>query len=148
MFLFNPAIWRNGVLYELPRPVVAVRIQDAWNFEKLKVPLSNGDIYTGHSQLGVDLSVEGKVGTASGTIQATEEKMFLTLESLRAALQVDPTHAPYDFFLYLDNSTKTYRSFRRCTTVRFEYDVSDPHLFTYRIVIHAADPKIWSVGPA
>jgi hypothetical protein len=31
--------------------------------------------------------------------------------------------------------------------VRFEYDLSDPHLFTYAAVIHATDPEIYTSPP-
>ena len=147
MFLFKPAVWRNGVLQALPRPVHSIRIHDSWSFEKLKVPLKNGDIFTGHSRQGVDIALEGQVGDVNGTLQPTEEAMFVALESLRETLSVDQAKAPYEFFLYHDVGTKTFRSFRHCTTVRFDYDLSSPHLFTYQVVIHAADPKIYAVEP-
>jgi hypothetical protein len=145
-FVFKPAIWKNSTLYELPRPVLGLRIQDAWDFDELKVPLADGDVIAGRSQQGVDISVEGQVGTQGGTLKASESSMFQELESLRSALSADDPEDTYDFFIYHDASTATYRHFKSCTTSRFEYDLSNKHLFSYSILIHAEDPVIYTTG--
>jgi hypothetical protein len=147
MFTFKPAIWRNDTLYELPRPIVAVRVQDTWDFEQFKVLLRDGVDVAGRSQNGVDISIEGQIGTQAGALQADEAAMFAALESLRSALGVSSPEATYELFLYHDSGTSTYRSFRACTTVRFEYDLSDKALFTYAVVVHAADPVIHAEAP-
>lgn len=148
MFVFKPAIWKGSTLYELPRPIVALRIQDSWDFEEFKVPLAGGDFQEGRSLNGVDISIEGQSGTQAGQLKSDEEQMFAELEALRAALDPSSPEETYELFLYHDPSTATYRSFRGCSSVRFEYDLSSPHLFTYSALVHAADPTIYSVAPS
>lgn len=147
MFHFKPALWRDGALYELPRPVTSARVQDAWDFARFKVPLLDGDASAGGSYSGVDIALEGRLGSQGGTLQLDEAAMFAVLEQLRIRLHVPSDGEGYTLFLYHDPATSTYRSFRRCTTVRFEYDLSDPHLFSYALVVHAADPRIHAAPP-
>ncbi len=148
MLTFKPAIWRNSTLYELPRPVRSVRVQDSWDFAQFKVPLAAGDAVEGRSQNGVDIAIEGECGTRAGTLLAGEQAMLDELEALRGALGVTSPESTYELFLYHDASTGTYRSFRDCSTVRFEYDLSEPWLFTYSLLIHAANPQVFDQVPA
>ena len=108
-FTFKPAIYKNSVLYELPQPVLAVRVQDAWDFEQFKVPLAEGDFLTGHSQQGVGISVEGQIGEQSGSPKALEQAMFAEIETLRTALDITSDSDKFEFFLYHDTSSSTYR---------------------------------------
>ncbi|MFG0333627.1 MAG: hypothetical protein ACF8TS_09725 [Maioricimonas sp. JB049] len=147
MFQFKPAIWRTGTLYELPRPIRSLRIQDEWDFQRFKVPLVAGDLTVGSSREGVDIIVSGQIGSQSGELRLTEADMFTELEALRSALNQAADDDPYEFFLYHDPGDATYRSFRDCTTVRFEYDLSNQALFTYSAVIHAGDPMIYAEAP-
>ena len=123
-FTFKPALYKNSALYELPQPVLAVRIQDAWDFEQFKVPLSAGDFLTGHSQQGVVISIEGQIGEKTGAPKALEQAMFAELEALRTALDITSDSDKFEFFLYHDSSSSTYRKFKSCSTVRFDYDLS------------------------
>jgi hypothetical protein len=148
MLTFKPAIWRDGVLYELPRPVRSVRVQDSWDFAQFKVPLADGDAVEGRSQNGVDIAIEGECGTQAGALLADEAAMFGELESLRTALGVATPEDEYELFLYHDAVAGTYRSFRKCSTVRFEYDLSEPWLFNYSLLVHAADPEVFAVAPS
>jgi hypothetical protein len=148
MFQFKPAIWRDGVLYELPRPLTSVRLQDSWDYARFKVPLDDGDWTAGHSRNGVDIALEGRVGSHAGILTLSEEEMFAALETLRTHLDASPEAGTFELFLYHDPATGTYRSFRDCCTVRFEYELTDPRLFTYSTVIHAADPTIHTSAPA
>ena len=148
MFLFKPAIWSNSVWHELPRPVTAVRLHDSWDFAQFKVPLHGGDFVAGRSRNGVDISLEGQVGKQAADVVITEEAMFEALEDLRQALHPSSPAATYELFLYADAATSTYRSLRSCTTVRFEYDLSEPRLFTYSLLVHATDPAIYTTAPA
>jgi len=145
--VFRPAIWRNGVLLELPRPVPTLRIQETWDAERFKIPLVDGDKLVGHSRNGVDLNVQGQVGSQAGDLTLSEEAMLAALEALRAALHVSPTQDRYHFYVYYDSDTNTYRHFRNCSTTRFEWDLSDSHLFTYSATIHAEDPVLYLTGP-
>ncbi len=148
MFLFKPALWRGGELYELPRPITSLRVQDAWDYARFKVPLAAGDVTAGHSRNGVDIAIEGRLAAQAGDLKLDEAAMFTALEQLRTRLHVSAAGAFFELFLYHDPATSTYRSFRQCCTTRFEYDLSDARLFTYSAVIHAADPTIHTGPPA
>jgi len=147
MFRFKPAVWDGAALYELPRPVTAVRIQDSWDFARFKVPLGTGDSVAGRSAEGVDIAIEGELGTQAGALKTGEESMFLAIEALRAALSADAPDEAFELFLYHDAASSTYRSFRNCTTVRFECDLSEARLFVYSALIHASDPTIYTSAP-
>lgn len=147
MFLFRPSIVRPTSVFELPRPVTSVRIQDSFDYSKLKAPRVTGDIIVGHTPSGVDIALEGQFGSHVGAPRLTEEQMFLTLESLRLAVHSANPEDRYRLFLYFDPEAATYRSFQDCVTVRFEYDLSKPRLFTYSLVVHASRPEIQQTGP-
>ena len=146
-FTFKPALYDGSTLYELPRPVVAMRIKDQWDFERLKVPLSAGDSLVGHSLNGVDLAVDGQIVSQAGALLLSEQDMFSELQSLRSALDVSATDQKYEFFLYHDAASATYRKFKKCSTLRFEYDLSDKRLFKYSVEVHAEDPVIYTTAP-
>lgn len=148
MFLFKPALWRHGLLYELPRPITSLRIQDSWDYARFKVPLRDGDVSAGPSRNGVDIAIEGQIGSQGGALKLDEAAMFLALETLRGQLHVDDPDDRYEFFLYHDPASGTFRSFRQCLTTRFEYDLTDPRLFTYSLVVHAADAAIYATVPS
>lgn len=147
MFLFRPSIVRASSVFELPRPVTSVRIQDSFDYSKLKAPRITGDMIVGHSSSGVDVAMEGQIGSHAGASQLSEEQMFLTLESLRQAIRSSTPEDRYRLFLYFDPETSTYRSFQECVTVRFDYDLSRPRLFTYSLVVHASNPSLEQTGP-
>lgn len=146
-FTFKPAVYDGVSLYELPRPVSSLRIQDAWDFEQFKVPLADGDALVGHSRDGVDILVEGQIGSQAGGLKTTEEEMFDEIGTLRARLDVTSGGDEYEFFVYHDTASKSYRKFKRCSTIRFESDISNKNLFTFSIALHAEDPTIYSTGP-
>ncbi len=147
MFSFRPSLVRPHSLFELPRPVTSVRIQDSFDFAKLKAPQITGDMLVGHTSGGVDIALEGQIASHAGDLRLTEEQMFLTLEALRQAVHSLTPDDRYRLFLYFDPATSTYRSFRDCATVRFEYDLSRKHLFTYTLVVHASRPTIELTAP-
>lgn len=146
-FVFEPAVVRDETIFRLPRPIVSLRVQEAWDFERFKVPLRDGDQHVGHSRQGVDILLEGQIGSLDGSLKLTEEAMFAALEELRDGLDVSEAASKFELFLYLDEIADTYRKFRDCSTVRLEYDLSSPHLFTYSAVIHADDPHIYDTPP-
>ncbi|MEX0715334.1 MAG: hypothetical protein WD066_02040 [Planctomycetaceae bacterium] len=146
-FTFRPAVYRDSTLHELPRPVDVLRWQDAWDFDRFHVPLADGDHTVGHSQQGIDVAIEGRIGTQAGALCASEEEMFDALAALRSALGVGAGDERFELFLYHDAASQTYRKFKSCSTVRFEADLSDPHLFAYSAVIHADDPALHATGP-
>lgn len=146
-FTFKPAIYKNSSLYELPRPVPVVRVRDAWEASRFKVPLGDGDTLVGHSRQGVDISVEGQIGSQSGTLKTSEGEMLQESETLRGTLDVTSGLEKFEFFLYHDVASATYRKFKSCSTVQFEIDLSDQNLFTYSLVIHAEDPVLYTTAP-
>ena len=72
---------------------------------------------------------------------------FAELEALRAVLDVASSDEKFDFYLYHDADLETYRHFNSCSTVRFDYDVTDKNRFRYAILLHADDPTIYTTGP-
>jgi len=147
-FLFRPAIVRGDTVYELPRPLPQLKLVDTWDSAQFKVPLRDGETHQGHSRNGVDITLAGMVVSHDGALQLNEQAMFETLEGLRAALHVGGEAARYRLFLYFDAETETYRHFRDCSTLQFEYDLSDPARFRYELRIHADDPTLYSTGLA
>jgi len=143
-FLLRPGILKDGSIHEFPRPVPAIRLQDAWDFQALKVPLVAGDTLVGHSQQGVNILVEGQFQPDADT---TDSDRFDAVEDLRELLNVGGGNVKYELYLTIDTNTEQYRKFKSCTTVRFECDLTDSRLFTYRIVIHAEDPVLYATGP-
>ena len=146
-FTFKPALYDGSTLHELPRPVTALRLRDRWDFERFKVPLAAGDTLVGHSLDGVDLAVDGQIVSQAGALMLSEHDMFSELETLRSALDVSAAGQKYEFFLYHDSESATYRKFKNCSTLRFEYDLSDKRMFKYAIEIHAEDPVIYTTAP-
>lgn len=142
MWTFRPAIWKGGVLTGLPRPVTGLRLQDSWDYERFKTPLADGDHLAGQSRNGVDILIEGQVGTVASVVKIDEPAMLSAITSLRNLLDVDDADGRYTLILYHDSSAGLYRVLRKCTTVRFESDLSDKRLFTYSVVIHASDPVL------
>ena len=147
MFSFRPSIVRTNSVFELPQPVTSVRVQDSFDFAKLKAPQMTGDMLIGHTSSGVDISIEGQIASHAGVLRLSEEQMFLTLEALRQAVHSISPDDRFRLFLYFDPATATYRSFRECATVRFEYDLSRKQLFTYTLVVHASRPTIELTAP-
>jgi hypothetical protein len=147
MFRFKPAIWRDSILFEFPRPVPVLKVQESWDVERFKIPLQDGDRWVGHSRNGVEIALQGQVGSQAGALKLTEEEMFAAIEALRTALHVGPDDDRYAFFLFHDDASSTYRHFRNCSTVRLDYDLSNEKLYTYSAVIHAEDPVLYTTAP-
>ena len=143
----KPSIYNNSVLYELPLPVLTLRIRDAWDFERLKVPLADGNFLAGHSRQGAEISISGQIGLQAGVVKSTQAEMFAEIENLHTALEVPSSTEKYSFFLFHDVQAAFYRKYKTCTTVRFDYDLSNKNLFMYSLVIHAEDPVIYTTAP-
>jgi hypothetical protein len=141
MLIFKPTLVVNGTRFELPRPVLALRLQYSWDQARFKVPLLPGDQVVGRSMSGVDVSIEGQIGTQAGQLKASEADMFHTLEQLRN-LTATPGDVEMRLILYQNQMTLQEHLLRQVSITRFEYDLSDTHLFTYSTLIHASDPMI------
>jgi len=146
-FRFKPAIERGGELYELPRPIAALTLQDAWDGERFKTLLVDGDTTVGTTRSGVDITLTGEIGSQAGTLTLSEAEMFAALEELRQQVHVGADDEKFRFYLYHDAVAETYRYFESCTASRLETDLSKPKAFTFRLVIHADDPTIYSELP-
>jgi len=147
MLHFHPALWRDGELMPVPRPVTLLRVQDAWDALRFKVPLGDGDVSAGWSRNGVEIFLEGQFGSEQGALLPDETTMFLALEAFRARLHAGESAAEFQFFLYHDPDSGIYRSFRRCVAVRFDYDLSDQQRFSYALRLHAHDPRLHLTPP-
>jgi hypothetical protein len=66
--------------------VLSLRVHDAWDFDRFKVPLADGDFTVGHSRQGVDIAIEGQIGTQAGALKADEQAMLAAIADLRDAL--------------------------------------------------------------
>ena len=141
MLTFAPTIFHTTSNFELPRPVSSLRISDAWDFEKVKVPLRDGDTVSGHSRNGTDIRIEGQIGTHGGQLQADELAMFDTLTALRTALHVGNGSETFILSLFNDGLGQ-HRYFDECSTTRVDFDLSNKHVFTFSIQIHAANPQL------
>jgi hypothetical protein len=144
---FQPAIYDGETFHDLPRPVLSVRVREAWDFERRKVPLADGDESVGHSRDGVEIVVSGRIGPTAADPGATGLDLLAAVESLRQVLHVGGASAKYDFYLEHDATAGTYRHFKSCSTVRLEYDLSDKSLLEYTAVIHADAPTLYATGP-
>jgi hypothetical protein len=144
---FHPAVHDGESFHDLPRPVLAVRVREAWDFERRKVPLADGDESVGHSRDGVDIVVSGRIGPTAADPDATALDLLAAVETLRQVLHVGGESAKYDFYLEHDATAGIYRHFKSCSTVRLEYDLSDKSLLEYTAVIHADDPTLYQSGP-
>lgn len=144
MLTFHPMIARAGTLVELPRPILVFRVHDSWDFMKLKVPLRDGDQVAGHSRDPVTIAIEGRIGSHSGELRLTEAEMLETIDALREVLHVDDAEESYVLSVFEDAGTGQHRYFRECTTIRFDVDLSEKHLYSYTLSIHASDPELHS----
>jgi len=140
MLQFIPAILRGSQIVEFPRPILACRVHDSWDFLKLKVPRQDGDQLAGPSRGGVEIAIEGQVGSQTGELKLSEERMLEALETLRAALH-SGEDAGFSLALY-QSGPGAFRYFRKCLTSRFDFDLSSPRLYSYAVSIHAADPTL------
>jgi hypothetical protein len=68
--------------------------------------------------------------------------MLQVIADLRETLDVDGATGRYSLVLYHDAAAGLYRLLQKCSTVRFESDLSDKALFTYSVVVHASDPVL------
>ena len=143
VLLWRPALWRGDELYEFPRPVPRVRIHETWDAARFKVPLVDGDTLSGGSRNGVDITLTGQIVSETADPLA----LLTTLEELRAALHVTGDDAKAWLFLVHDVDEDTYRHFRGCSTVRFQYDLVDGLAIAYEAVIHADDPTLYDTAP-
>jgi hypothetical protein len=72
--------------------------------------------------------------------------MLQVIASLRGVLDVDDAGSRFSLVLYHDAASGLYRVLQKCTTVRFESDLSEKALFTYSVLIHASDPALHSLA--
>jgi len=111
------------------------------------VPLKTGVDITGVSRDGVQISVTGEFGIQDSDVELTEQAMFTEVENLDAKLDVEGD-TKYEFFIYYDSGSSTYRKFKQCSTANFDWDVGDDQnkLFTYAISIKSEDPVIYTTA--
>lgn len=144
MLKFQPAISRPGSLVAIPHPVLVFRIQDAWDFERMKVPLRDGDQLAGRSRNGVEIVIEGQIGEHAGNLRLTEPEMLASMQAFRSTLDVKEEQAQYSLVVFSDDQLDDHRFFRSCTTQRCEFDLSSQHLYSFSLLIHASDPSLYS----
>ncbi|SFH68430.1 hypothetical protein [Planctomicrobium piriforme] len=141
MLQFAPAIVRDLDVVEFPRPILTCRLHDSWDFLKLKVPRRDGDQVAGPSRDGVDVTIEGQIGSLSGELKLSEAEMLSAVEELRAALHVADEEG-FALALFQDDEGGR-RYFQQCLTTRFDVDFSNPRIYSYAASIHASDPVLY-----
>ena len=150
MWTFAPALaFNDSRVIPLPRPIAQLRVTDAFEATPLTVPFRDGSVRRGRSRGGVDIAIRGQLAQHGDTLRLSEPEMHATIESVRAALRVSDPEETYGLALYrfvppgltLDQA-HTLRGFVGCTTVKFEYDLSDRALYGYSLIVHASDPTL------
>ena len=141
----EPVIYANATLYRFPRPIRIFRFRDAWDFDRFKVPLKDGESLVGQSRKGVEIVIEGQIASQNATAKLTEADMFAEIESLRTHLNATSC-VKFELFLFHDSATPYYRKFKNCSTVAFDLDLSNRTLFSYRVEIHSDDPVIYTTA--
>lgn len=143
----QPVLYQNAQLHQFPDPVTNVRIRGSWDFAKFKIPLKDGDTIAGRSQHGVEILIEGQVRSQAGETKLSQSEMLAELEALRTVLDASSSQGTYSLFLFHDTTTPFYRKFKSCSTVRFEFDITNNTLFSYSTFIHSEDPTIYTTAP-
>jgi hypothetical protein len=141
----EPVIYANETLYRFPRPVRVFRFRDAWDFDRFKVPLKDGETFVGQSRKGVEIVIAGQIATQDGASKQTEAAMFAEIETMRTALNAT-TCEKFELFLFHDPATPYYRKFKNCSTVAFDLDLTNRTLFGYRVEVHSDDPVIYATA--
>ncbi|WP_437186945.1 hypothetical protein SH668x_000316 [Planctomicrobium sp. SH668] len=112
---------------------------------KLKVPRQDGDHLAGASRDGVNISLEGQIGSHAGELKVAESSMLECVDLLREALRSTDERG---FFLGMFRDEEgIYRYFQRCFTNSFDVDFSNPRIYSYSVVIHAGDPVLYEGIP-
>lgn len=137
MWTFAPAVVLPGQTIELPRPVTTLKVLDAWEAARFRVPGRPGEVARGSAPGGATLSVRGRVGTQDGTLAADEPAMLDALHRLRAALHALGPDETFGLAVYRDGSAL--RGFAGCTPLKVELDLSDPALFGYALTARAGE---------
>lgn len=144
---FQPGVTVAGTFRELPGPVTKLQVQDHWDFDRFQPLLGDGDHTVGLARQGVDVSIQGTVAMRGSLLLLSEAEMFAEVQALRLLLQ-SQAEALFDVYLFRDETTETCRYFKQCSVARFQYDLTQPELYSYSLVFHADDPTIYSVWPA
>ena len=150
MWQFAPTlIFPNLQIVPLPRPILQLRVQDGFEATPMTVPFRDGSVRRGRSRGGVDIAIRGQLARSGDDLAFSEPEMFDAIESVRLALLRDDPEETYGLALYrfvlpeqdlLDSDRL--RGFAECTTVKFEYDLSDRAIYGYSLIVHASDPVV------
>ena len=145
---WKPAIFKSSVLTILPRPVESLLIKSAWDARESKVPLKDGVTTDGQSLNQVMITVEGSCGFDENTAYSTELLMYDRFVTIRGELDTDDT-TRFEFFVYHETTTPTYRKFKDCYCKTFDFSVGDDvhALFRYNLEVFAEDPVFYTTAP-
>lgn len=132
--VFRPVILKNGVEFELPRPLSKVLIEDLWDLE------------IGPQKVGTNITLEGQVGSQDGELLLTEDEMLAEIEQLRASSDIVNASEKYSLYLYHDATNEVYRRFANCQTTKLDFDLSNKNLFSYSMLVTTDDPTIYETA--
>ena len=150
MWTFAPAlVFSDSRIVSLPRPIVQLRATDAFDSTSLTVPFRDGSVRRGRSRGGVNIAIRGQLARTGDTLALSEPEMHAAIESVRAALRIGNPEETFGLALYryLPGETsvddaRVLRGFMGCTSVKFEYDLSDRALYGYSLIVHASEPSL------
>lgn len=154
-WVWNPAIYSNGSMYFLPRPVLRFQVGDEWNVDRQKVPKKQGEQIVGHSKNAVKISVSGLFGvigprgTSEPELLISEGLMYPQYELLRARCDISSEATKFELFKYYDPYSGTYRKYKSVSVLNLSADLGDNDriTFPYSIDFIADDPVIYSTAP-
>jgi hypothetical protein len=147
---WEPAIYKGGTLFELPKPVKSLVVKHGWHFETTKVPLADGQFTDGHSKQGVSIFVQGELGSEVGVGNLTTAQLqFERLEAWTTRLDVVSAGTDkYEFVIWNDKSS-VYRKYKDVSCVDLTFDIGDDKhvIHPYTINLFAEDPTIYTTAP-
>ena len=143
----QPKVYVGTTLYEFPRPIRKLWFRDAWEFDRYKIPLKDGEVLAGQSRNGVRVFLEGQIAHHDSAEITTLAGMFDEVETMRSQLDANETNGKYEFFFFHDSATPYYRKLKDCTTLKFEVNLTTKNLFSYSVEIHSDDAAVYTSAP-
>lgn len=122
-----------------------------FEFDRHKVPLSNGQKTFGKSLNGIQITMSGSfgVGTDGSTLTTSEQAMWGAFGEIGTHLATGGAEQFLEFFVYYDSASSTYRKLKRVRPVSFAASLGDDKnkLFGWTMVLFSEDPNIYVTAP-
>lgn len=112
-----------------------------------KVPLLDGEFTSGHSQNGLEITINGELAQQENNLLLTELQMIDAMNQLRELIHTSHTDTPLTVFLIYDPIDSNYRYFENCSASKITFDLTSPHVYTYQLSLLIDTPTLqtnWS----